>query len=239
MNTPAKNSAAILKVLSLTGLLISAPAGAVTLSLAPVADATVASDSPTTNFGSDPVLSTGRTTSGNTLHLWTSLLRFDLSGIPDNLSITGATLHMYQVNGAGLLISGTDISHVADDTWAENTVTWSNQPNTGNLLGTNPDDRTHRGWSQWDLLETGLWNSSDDLTDNALSLAITESGGNSTHNWCSKDSDLTNCLVAGETVPISSLRQPYLEVSYVPLPAAAWLFASGLVLLGWKARRTA
>jgi hypothetical protein len=206
--------------------------------LAPLDDTFVYSAIPTTSYGTEPLLASGNAVSGNTLHLWTSFLKFDLSSIPDNLAITGATLHMYQVNGAGFLASGTGAAHVADDSWTETTLTWNNRPSAGAVLGSSPDDKFHRGWSQWDLLVTGQWDPAADLADNLLSLAINETGGSSTHNWCTKESDLMNCLAPGETGPAGSLRHPYLEITFVPLPAAVWLFGCGLVsLIGVAGRR--
>jgi hypothetical protein len=228
----------IWKISALIGLLGTSPVNADTVILSPVDDTYVYSGEMTTNYGSDAVLSSGNAISGNTLQLWSSFLKFDLSSIPDNLTITGAILHMYQVNGAGILISGTDVSHVSNDVWSEATTTYDNRPDVGSVLGSSDDDRTHRDWSQWNLLETGLWDSAADQVDNFLSISVSEAGGNSTHNWCSKESNLTNCLATGETGPIDSLRRPYLEVTYVPLPAAVWLFGTGLLGLVGMAHRT-
>ncbi|HSH29292.1 MAG TPA: DNRLRE domain-containing protein [Thiohalobacter sp.] len=226
------------KSVPLVGLLGACPVGAASLTLAPVDDASVYNVAPTTNDGSGPGLSSGDLVSGHTQHRWTSFLKFDLSAIPDNLTITGATLHLYQANGAGYIrTTGTNAAHVADDSWSEATLTWNNQPAAGAILGTNPDTADHRGWSQWDLLATGVWDASVDQADDLLSLAVTEVPGSSSHNWCSKESDLLNCLAPGEAGPAGSLRRPYLEITAVPLPAAVWLFGSGLVGLLGLARR--
>jgi hypothetical protein len=188
---------------------------------------------PTTNYGSDPVLSSGDVVSGNTVQRWTTFLKFDLSSVPDGMMITGATLFMYQVNGAGFLSSGTEASYVSDDSWSEGAITWDDQPVTGAVLGTSPDTKDHRGWSQWDLFETAQWDSTADQTDDLLSLAVGESGGSSTHNWCSKESDLMNCLAPGESGPVDALRRPRLEINYVPEPSTALLVGMGLALCGW------
>jgi hypothetical protein len=175
------------------------------------------------------------------LLLWTSFLKFDLSSIPDNLAITGATLHLYQINGAGYLrTTGTNAAYVADDSWTEGTLTWNNQSVTGAVLGSSPDTANYRGWSQWDLLATGQWDSAADLADNLLPLTVSEQPGSSTHNWYSKESDLLDCLAPGETGPVDSLRQPYLEITFVPLPPAVWLSGCGLVtLIGMAGRKRA
>lgn len=220
------------KVVPLVGLLGANPVSAATVTLAPVDDTFVYSLAPTTNYGSEPGLASGEIISGSNLHLWTSLLKFDLSSIPDNLTVTGATLHMYQINGAGFLrTTGTNATHVSDDSWTEGTLTWNNQPVDGAILGSSPDTANYRGWSQWDLLATGQWDSAADLADNLLSLAVSDQPGSSSHNWCSKESDLVNCLAPEETGPAGSLRRPYLEITTIPLPAAVWLFGCGLVSL--------
>ncbi|MEJ2644579.1 MAG: DNRLRE domain-containing protein [Gammaproteobacteria bacterium] len=225
------------KIVPLFGLLIGGAAGAATVTLAPTDDTYVYNFAPTTNYGSAASFATGNVQSGNSIHRWYSFLKFDLSGIPSGQTIVGATLHLYQVNGAGFTTGGTDVVHVADDSWSEGSVTWNNQPAMGSVLGSSPDTKDHRGWSQWDLFSTGMWNAAADQTDNVLSLALKESAAG-THNWCSKESDLTNCLAPGESGPAPSLRRPYLEVSYVPVPAAVWLFGSGLfAMVGFASTR--
>lgn len=222
----------LLKAVLLIGLLGTGYADATTVTLSPVDDTYVYSVLATTNYGSSPGLASGNLFSGNTLHLWTSFLKFDLTSIPDNLSISGATLYMYQVNGAGFNRTvGTNIAHVADDAWSESTTTWANQPASGAVLDTNPDTADHRGWSQWNLFATGQWHPVADQTDNVLSLAISEVPASSSHNWCSQEADLSNCLAPGETGPVGSLRRPYLEISYIPLPPGIWLFISGMASL--------
>lgn len=238
MNSVYRKVTILLKVVPLVGLLGASPVGATTVTLTPIDDTFVYSLAPTTNYGSEPGLASGKIQSGHTLHLWTSFLKFDLSSIPDNLTVTGATLHMYQFNGAGFLRNtGTDAAHVADDSWTEGTLTWNNQPVDGAILGSSPDNANYRGWSLWDLLATGNWDPAADLSDNLLSLAISDQPGSSSHNWCSKESDLVNCLAPGETGPVGSLRRPYLEITTVPLPAAVWLFGCGLVSLTGMASR--
>lgn len=226
------------KVVPLVGLLSAGPVGAATMMLAPIDDTYVYNLTPTTNYGAAPGLASGEIVSGNSLNLWTSFLKFDLSAIPDNLTVTSATLHMYQVNGAGFIrTTGTNAAYVADDTWTEDTLTWGSQPVIGTVLGSSPDTADHRGWSQWDLFATGQWDPAADLTDNLLSLVVAEPPSSSSHNWCSKESDLVNCLAPGETGPAGSLRHPYLEITAVPVPAAIWLFGCGLLALSGAARR--
>ena len=196
---------------------------ATTVILTPTDDTYVYSSSSTTNYGNDAVLSSGNSVSGNTLHLWTTFLKFDLSTIPTDQTIISATLHMYQNNGAGFLSSGTDAAHVADDSWTEGLMTWDNRPTYGALLGSCLDDKSHRDWSQWDLLATLQWNWNADLIDGTLSVAVMESGGSSTHNWDAMETDQQELA-------------PSLELTYIPEPATISLLAFGAFLAGRKRR---
>jgi hypothetical protein len=153
---------------------------------------------------------------------------FDLSGIPSNEKIVGATLNLYQVDGAGALESGVSLFRFADDGWDENTTTWANPPDvTGaDFLSTNSNGQVYRGWSQWNLFDSGSWDPSIDQTDGLLSLWLAEASSNDqVHIWCSKEAatDTSGLCMTG--------LEPFLEVTtaVIPIPAAAWLFGSGLL----------
>lgn len=228
----------------ITGLLaISGYAAAATVTLSPLADSYVYDNLPNQNDGTNVLLASG--TSFPATQNWWTYLKFGLGSIPAGQTITSATLHLYQVNGGGFVPVGTNLSQVANDDWLESTLTWNNQPvgsqypfSFGPLLAYNADGFSHVGWSQWDLLQTGNWDYGADLADGLLSLVITESSSaTQTHNWCSRESDLANCLAIGETGPASESRRPYLEITYVPLPGTALLLATGLAAAGWRRRR--
>lgn len=85
--------------------------------LIPVADAYVQSGMET-NFGSAHTLIAGANRE--------TLLRYDLSGLPDPSKIISATLDFYQISGG----SGNtlEVYRSGDDAWEESAVNWSNKP---------------------------------------------------------------------------------------------------------------
>jgi len=228
----------IIFICLLTGAL--SPASAGVFALAPVDDTYVYSGEPSIPHGDVSVIATGYDfphTEGG----WISYLKFDLSGIPSDQVITGATLNLYQVLGAGYAQIGTDLFHIDNDTWNENTLTWNNQPLgftpygtpvLGTLIASNPNGFSYVGWSAWNLFEKSAWNADVDQKDSFLSLQLAEMYlGTQTHDWCSTESDLTNCLAPGETGPATESRRPYLTITtaVVPLPQAIYLFGFGII----------
>jgi hypothetical protein len=193
---------------ALAGLLLTTASAADQMVTLPVIEDTYVHNlAPSSSYGSETGIASGHLISGNTLYLWKTFLKFDLTAVPDAMTVTAATLHMYQVNGTGFLSSGTNVLYVDDDTWSETTLTWNDGLAVGAVLGTCPDNKDHRDWSQWDLLSTGQWSPAADLSDNVLSLAVDEVGGSSSHNWISSNHQ-------------DPQAHPYLEVWYIPEPAA-------------------
>lgn len=190
---------------------------ATTVILTPTDDTYVYNNSSDTNYGNDIALSSGYTFDLSATHFWTTFLKFNLSGVPTDQTVVSATLHMYQYNGAGYSSSGTNAAYVADDSWTAASVTWNSRPAYGDVLGSCLDDKSHRDWSQWNLLSSSAWDWSIDLIDGVLSLAIMESGGSSTHNWYSTEFQQT--------------LTPYLELTYVPEPCTLILVGLGGLLL--------
>lgn len=104
----------------------------------PEADATVASGAPSTNYGSGLRLQvTPSSACGVQPHGRShAFVRFDLSGIPQSATIVSATLQMTAPEGFAWGGDGTTYSaFVADDSWDESSITWSNQPSAGAVLG--------------------------------------------------------------------------------------------------------
>ena len=90
-----------------------------------------------TNYGSSPVFASYIWSNGST-YVNKALVQFDLSTIPANATITSALLDLYAdsptttfVGNPSTPMNGTNnasyISRITD-AWAENTVTWNNQP---------------------------------------------------------------------------------------------------------------
>src|SRR5690606_25534229 len=98
------------------------PSGPV--SFAPVADAGVEADRPSTNLGTQPVMVVD-TAGPNGI----AYIRFNvqgLSGTPDSV-----TLRIYASNGTS---NGPQVVRVADTSWSETGITWNNRPATGSQV---------------------------------------------------------------------------------------------------------
>jgi hypothetical protein len=229
------------KTLLLALAFSAAPAVASTYVLTPVDDTFVYSGEPDTAHGALSGLATGYAFPHPEAG-WVTYLKFDLSGIPSNEIITGATLNLYKFAvGAGFASIGTNLFRMAPDGWSEGTLTWNNQPlglngigapNFGTLISSNPDGFEYVGWSSWDLFGKAAWDPAADQADGSLSLQLAEMyAGDQSHNWCSKEFDPTYCLA-------SAMHQPYLEVTTaaVPSPSATWLTGTGLLALGVRSR---
>jgi hypothetical protein len=97
-------------------------------------DATITSLNPTNNYGTDPDYAAIAWTNGGTSFTERGLLAFDLSSIPQNATITSATLSLYcnTQSSNTQLSSGSNAALIQriTSTWNENTVTWNNQPSS-------------------------------------------------------------------------------------------------------------
>jgi hypothetical protein len=101
------------------------PTGPTTVTLTPSADSYVESDLPSTNFGSSVVLK------NNTSPDTRAYLKFNLSGIAG--TITKATFRAFTQTSSG---SGYELHSVADNSWVEPGLTYSNRPAVGGTIGT-------------------------------------------------------------------------------------------------------
>jgi hypothetical protein len=90
------------------------------VTLTPVADAYVDSSQTGVNFGTNGQIRVDASP------IVRGYLRFDLSAVPG--TITGATLRVYATSGS---TAGHTVYSVADTTWDERTITWSNAPAIG------------------------------------------------------------------------------------------------------------
>ena len=104
-----------------------AASGPTTVTISPSADSYVESDLPSTNFGSSAVLK------NNTTPDTRAYLKFNLTGIAG--TVTKATFRAYTQTSSG---SGYELHGVADNSWVEPGLTYSNRPAVGG------DDRLGR-----------------------------------------------------------------------------------------------
>jgi hypothetical protein len=98
--------------------------GPTTVTIAPAADSYVESDLPSTNFGSSAALK------NNTSPDTRAYLKFDLTGIVG--TVTKATFRAFTQTSSG---SGYELHGVADNSWVEPGLTYSNRPAVGATLG--------------------------------------------------------------------------------------------------------
>ena len=108
---------------------LSAPRSATTQSTGtytfePVADAYVAGDFATTNFGTSAVLK------ADTTPALQSYLRFNVGNISG--TITRATLRLYTTSSSA---AGYQVKRVTDQTWEEGKIRYANAPSLGSLIG--------------------------------------------------------------------------------------------------------
>jgi hypothetical protein len=121
-------------------------AGTTVTSFTSTEDAFVKSSTPTINFGTAADLEVQ-----NDTRTMNSLIRFVVAGLPSDAVVTGAVLQLY-VPSNGSAIGGS-ISQVTGS-WSESTVTWSNAPAFGPLLGNMPNPVKSGAWSQAGLPTT-------------------------------------------------------------------------------------
>ena len=107
---------------SLTNTAVTGPS---VLTLNPVADSYVESDLPSTNFGTASVLN--NVTTNDTR----AYLKFTVAGLSG--TITKATFKIYTQTSSG---SGYELHQVADNSWVEPGLTYSNHPAVGATIGT-------------------------------------------------------------------------------------------------------
>ena len=101
-----------------------AASGPTTVTILPSADSYVESDLPSTNFGPSAVLK------NNTTPDTRAYLKFNVTGIAG--TVTKATFRAYTQTSSG---SGYELHGVADNSWVEPGLTYSNRPAVGGMIG--------------------------------------------------------------------------------------------------------
>jgi acid phosphatase type 7 len=120
----------------------AAPAVTQVLTVRAYADAHIQQATPSTNFGTSTTLQTDYG-SGVTKRIY---LKFVVSGVPADASLSVAKLHMRATNSSGALVSAKPGSH---NNWSESGVRWSNAPVYG--LRTDNSPAVTAGPVEWDL----------------------------------------------------------------------------------------
>ncbi|TFF93545.1 DNRLRE domain-containing protein, partial [Candidatus Thorarchaeota archaeon] len=86
-----------------------------------------------------------------------SWLKFDLSRIPRELSIRSASMHVYMYGETDPADEPIGVYYSDDDTWAETSITWNNQPVVSDTptdvidSPASPDMFVEDQWYEWDV----------------------------------------------------------------------------------------
>lgn len=120
-------------------------------SLAPVADAEVASGSASTNFGTGSNLFIQSSTATGTFGVERGWLKFDLSAIPAGSTISSASLQLWNWKSTGPALP-VEVDSATNDTWTETGITWNSQPAVGGAIDTQTlASGTTNTWYSWNV----------------------------------------------------------------------------------------
>jgi len=193
-------------------------------------DAYVFEKNPTSNYGTSHELFSFAWTFSGTPYVGQSLIEFDISQIPSNVTITEAKISLYHnpsSSSAGQ--SGINESKLKKVTssWNESNVTWNNKPTTSSsgaiILATSTS--AIQDYENIDLTNIVQGWHTNSSSNNGLMLDITTSNPLASMLFCSSDhSDSTKrpklvvCYTNNETNSISSINES-LDIKLFPNPA--------------------
>jgi hypothetical protein len=188
----------------------SAPKSATTKSTAkytfePVADAYVAGDFATTNYGTSAMLKADASPN------FQSYLRFNIGDISG--TVTKATLRIYTTSSSA---TGYQVKRVTDQTWEEGTINRTNAPSGGTLLGSSGNF----GAGNWTSVDVTSLITGNGIYDFALTTTSTV-----TLNFNSRDASQNEPQLVIETkvetpdfifadVPVGYWAKQYIETLY-------------------------
>ncbi|MEQ1529598.1 MAG: DNRLRE domain-containing protein [Methylococcales bacterium] len=106
----------------------AAPANFRSVTLNPVADTDISAANTSTNYGSNAQVWVGANSSGKK---YKGLVKFSVSGIPSNATVTSAKLRLFVENASGTGSMNIGVYKIIAN-WNESTVTWSNFSSSSN-----------------------------------------------------------------------------------------------------------
>jgi hypothetical protein len=166
-------------------------------------DSYVRQDSAGSNYGGTTTMIVRSSNNANRR----ALVQFSLAGIPAGSTINSATLELY---ATGADINRTLGVHHATASWAEGTVTWTNQPAFDGSPDATTAMGTSTGWKIWDVAAVV-----QDWID----------GTYSNYGWVVKDtvdnSGTTDTWTFATKENGTTTRRPILRVNYTP-PTGGW-----------------
>jgi hypothetical protein len=213
-------------------LLALPEAESATISLNPTDDAVVWNWYPSGNNNTEYLWITAneRLDDPGNYDIGRAYLKFDLGAIPDASQIAHAELRLYAMLYRGP--STVNIWHASNDNWTESwdSLNWDNQPAVDGYLAQFGVLDTLSSLKYIDITQT--WDSTIDLIDNYLTIAITmadESPAQPTQAEFYSNDFQPHPYVR----PLLTIE--YEEINPVPVPGAAWLFGSGLLsIIGYR-----
>ena len=148
-------------------------------------------------------------------------LKFHPGCLPEDETITGASLNLYFFYGSNMSVY---LHHISDDSWNESEATWNNKPDSGNIGSLLAEAYFHYpfSWVSFDLFSTGAWDYMADQEDSYLSMML------------SLPTQISAVLLSKEHyaytpyLTVTTVNNPI--INSVPIPSTIWLFLSCLLM---------
>jgi hypothetical protein len=122
-----------------------------------------------TSYGSELELQVGSENTALPDKRYRSYLRFDLSSLPETFTLERARLRLFTEIYTTIPATVVDLYRVADDSWAESTITWNDQPGPASAVWATTTVASLQE-TYWDF--TANWDPAADVADDALSLLL-------------------------------------------------------------------
>jgi hypothetical protein len=155
------------------------------ISFQPVADSYVTRKNPSKNFGAETRLY------ARTGPIMRSYVRFSVSGLPADVTVTRATLQVYSPSGSAVAL---EAHRVANTTWGEGTITFNNAPAFDASATASSGPFPAGQWLSLDVTPLVAGNG-------AVSLVLTTTSQTTTSLASREDTALPPSLLVETTVP--------------------------------------